>query len=250
MARQSALSTGAWPTRCELSPTLRLHTTLLSTSNTVTHKVLAIGVDTDQFYSVFDGNTTAHPNLSYLLTSAQKSVDVAVDRMVRKFITGELSKAASLAQYTFDYSNDGVRLADWHLNTALTPNQRATIADVELKLSVGLLITGIEISNLLNLVPFSWSADAPFSKPPAPRYDAASCTVVDPYLATPVLLVFGGTTASGKSQSDLWEYTPSREQWLEHTTANNVAAPNGVPAARAGEASDAKRAGLRRRRRM
>ena len=45
----------------------------------------------------------------------EKGIDTAIDRTVREFIAGNIAESAALFAYMFDYSNDGVRLAPWHL---------------------------------------------------------------------------------------------------------------------------------------
>jgi len=98
-----------------------------------------------QFTSVYNGNTSAHPNLSYLLTSAQKAVDVATERVLREFVAnGNLEAAGAKYQYTFDYSNGGVRLADCHLACGhLSLDEWEMISGTESKLAVQQITTGV-----------------------------------------------------------------------------------------------------------
>ena len=86
---------------------------------------------------------------------------------------------------------------------------------------------------------FSWVAADSFAEPPTERYNAASCSLTDPYHGTEVLLVFGGTDEDGNSEGDLWEYTVYGESWRTHTAANGL--NSGGESASGGGASARKR---------
>jgi basic membrane lipoprotein Med (substrate-binding protein (PBP1-ABC) superfamily) len=194
------------------------------------NEVMAIGVDADQFLSVYAGDTDANPNLSFLLTSAQKAVDVSVERVVREFIYGSIEESAAISQYTFDYSNAGVRLSDCHLSCdRLSLSQWTEISSVESRLSVGLVKTGISaVTNALDLYSekdhpkYTWSSVDSYAEPPSVRYNSANAVVTDPNHGTAVMLLFGGTNENAISEGDIWEYTVYGEQWQVHDSANGL----------------------------
>lgn len=197
-----------------------------SMSYALENDVIAIGVDSDQFHSVYGGNNSAvTSDLSLLLTSAQKNVGAAIKKTAMEFLEGILT-ANSQEIYWFDYSNGGVTLSDCHLACGLmTSAQKEQLSQIENKIAVGLLTTGIDYSTNeiglyskdKDLPSFDFASANPFAFEPNKRYDAASCFV------NGNLMVFGGVDAeSGDQTSDLWEYRPFGLQWTEHTTDNLV----------------------------
>jgi basic membrane protein A len=150
------------------------------------HNVSAIGVDSDQFHAVYGGDAQATPGLGHLLSSAQKAVGAAVERVAREFAEGTLAAAAAEAAYTFDYSNGGVKMAPCHLACdKLSLKQRSEVDAVQTKLAAGLVKAPLDGRNLLALYdkssppmpPFSWAAASPYGRPPAARYARCSLSL-------------------------------------------------------------------------
>jgi basic membrane lipoprotein Med (substrate-binding protein (PBP1-ABC) superfamily) len=94
--------------------------------------VWAIGVDTDQYYSLFMTGTV--PGANYLLSSAMKRLDNAVFATISDLVAGQFTSGAIL----YDLETGGVGLAPFHETDSAIPLEtkawldwisRAIIAD-------------------------------------------------------------------------------------------------------------------------
>jgi len=75
-----------------------------SVNATVEKGKLAIGVDQDQFYTIFGGDENA-PGASLLLSSVVKRMDIIVEKIVRDHMTGRFVGGT---QVRMDYTNGGL----------------------------------------------------------------------------------------------------------------------------------------------
>jgi basic membrane protein A and related proteins len=82
--------------------------------------VWAIGVDTDQYYTLFDNGTVEGAN--YLLSSAMKRVDNAVYMTISDVVAGNFTSGP----VTYDLETDGVGLAPFHETDAAVPLETKT----------------------------------------------------------------------------------------------------------------------------
>ncbi len=85
--------------------------------------VWAIGVDTDQYYSVFMSGTV--PGSNYLLSSAMKRIDNAVFQTISDQVSGSFTPGTVI----YDLSKDGVGLAPFHEADASIPDSVKTQLD-------------------------------------------------------------------------------------------------------------------------
>jgi branched-chain amino acid transport system substrate-binding protein len=96
--------------------------------------VWGIGVDTDFYYSVFDGGSV--PGAEYLLSSAMKRLDNAVYATIADVVSGTFTSGEAL----YDLAADGVGLAPFHETEPFVPaGVRGALDRVSYGISKGLI---------------------------------------------------------------------------------------------------------------
>ena len=187
--------------------------------------VTVIGVDTDQYFSLFGANASAR-GAARIISSAQKRVDAAVELLAGTDLAGDFVGGAT---FVMDYSNGGVAASYCHAACDRLPEGAwAALEQVEIALGTGALATNVNdaTGRLVFadevLAPANrWLAPwASASAPPSARLAAASATLEE--WGETICYVFGGVTADGAIDGSLWAMNYDGASFLELTARNLV----------------------------
>jgi len=90
--------------------------------------VYVIGVDQDEYFTTF--NSGATEGAEFLISSAQKRVDVGVYSMVQALVDGDMEAFKGGADYVLDVANGGITFAPKH-DSDISDDTYAVLANIE-----------------------------------------------------------------------------------------------------------------------
>ena len=177
-----------------------------------------IGVDNDEYMSLFDGGKRA--GADYILTSAMKAIDVATKAVVFADLDGEFRGGRT---WVFDFSNSGVRLAPCHEACAVWSAYEDWERDLELQIATGVVHTGLDPDGVV-LRTYAganeWRTLPSFASPPSARKGQATPAVGDTWWDKS-LFSFAGFTADGVT-AELWAFELQDLTWRHLQPQTNL----------------------------